>query len=154
MFAQVLTRAERAFEAHDPNGEPEWVRYFDAAELAGEAAHGFRDLGRPAEARRFAELAVASGETPLRTRAFIGMVSAAGALTNGDLDEAAALAMDAVDMAGPLQSSRYVRYLTDFYSALTESHGGHPLLGQLAERILQHYPSITLGTAVVLSRVA
>ncbi|MBB5958982.1 tetratricopeptide (TPR) repeat protein [Saccharothrix tamanrassetensis] len=153
-FARVLARAELAFSKFDPANEPEWIRYFTAAELAGEAAHGFRDLGRPAEVRRFADLAVAPDDTPPRTRAFIGMVSAAGALTNGDVDEAAALAIQAIETTGALQSSRYVRYLVDFHRALSESHGRHPLAGQLAEKIIAFYPEVTLGTAVVLSRVA
>jgi hypothetical protein len=79
------------------------------------------------------------------------LVRAAGALTNGDLDKAVALAMDAVDLAGPLQSS--TRYLTDFYDSLNKAHARHPLTARLAERILQHYPNLTLGSAVLLSRV-
>ncbi|MEU7528604.1 hypothetical protein AB0A74_22930 [Saccharothrix sp. NPDC042600] len=152
-FARVLTNAEKEFARASFGSEPEWIGYFDAAELAGEAAHGFRDLGRPLEVQQFTKLAMPDG-TPPRTRAFIGMVSAAGALTNGDIDEAVALAVDAIDAAGALQSSRYVRYLTDFYRSLSLAHPNHRLSGQLAERILAHYPQVTLGTAVVLSRVA
>ncbi|MCS7484408.1 hypothetical protein ACFFQW_34330 [Umezawaea endophytica] len=153
-FARVLSQAEQLFDRHSPDDEPEWIRYFNAEELAGEAAHGFRDLGKADETRLFADRAVSAAGTPPRTRAFIGMVSAAGALTNGDLDEAVALAMDAVDLAGPLQSSRYTRYLTDFYDSVNRAHARNPLTAHLAERILQHYPSLTLGSAVLLSRVA
>ncbi|ROP40228.1 hypothetical protein [Saccharothrix texasensis] len=153
-FARVLTRAERFFEQHSPDNEPDWIKYFNAEELAGEAAHGFRDLGRAEETRLFAAQAIAPEATPPRTRAFIGMVTAAGALTNGSADEAVALALDAVDLAGPLQSSRYVRYLTDFYDALNKAHPKNPLVTHFAEGVLRNYPNITLGSAVMLSRVA
>lgn len=43
--ADILHRAEQAFERSNPGEDPEWISYFDALELAGEAAHCFRDLG-------------------------------------------------------------------------------------------------------------
>ncbi|WP_232519710.1 hypothetical protein [Actinosynnema pretiosum] len=153
-FARVLAEAERSFGQHKPEDEPEWARYFNAEELAGEAAHCFRDLGRAEETRLYAARAIAPEATPPRTRAFIGMVTAAGALTNGDLDEAVTLALDAVDLAGPLQSSRYVRYLTDFHERLTAVCPRHPLVLRFAEEIVKQYPTLPLGSAVVLSRVA
>ncbi|ACU35063.1 hypothetical protein [Actinosynnema mirum] len=153
-FARVLAEAERSFGQHRPEDEPEWARYFNAEELAGEAAHCFRDLGRAEETRLYAARAIAPEATPPRTRAFIGMVTAAGALTNGDLDEAVTLALDAVDLAGPLQSSRYVRYLTDFHERLTAVCPRHPLVLRFAEEIVKQYPTLPLGSAVVLSRVA
>jgi tetratricopeptide (TPR) repeat protein len=146
--ASVLNQAEQLFERSNPTEDPQWIRYFNAEELAGEAAHCFRDLRIPEETRLFAERAVAPDNTPPRTRAFIGMVTAAGALTSGDLDEAVSLAATAVDLAGPLQSSRYVRYLTDFYQILTEQHIKHPLTETFAERVLQHYPDLSLAAMV------
>jgi hypothetical protein len=82
------------------------------------------------------------------------MVTAAGALTNGDLNEAVTRDLEAVDLAGPLQSSRHVRYLTDFYDQVATRHARHLSVTRLAEEIVRHYPTLTLGSAVVLSRVA
>lgn len=92
-----------------PGGKP----YFDRGELAGEAAHCFRDLRRAVETAEFTLQALPDG-TPARTRAFINMVSAAAALHAGHLDEAVNTARSAVALAGPLRSSRYQRYVRDF----------------------------------------
>lgn len=118
----ALTRAEETFERGDPSVDPEWISYFNQAELAGENAHCFRDLRRPEETRRFAELALAPTDTPVRTRAFITMVTAMGALHAGSLDEAVSTARQAVALAGSLQSSRYRRYVSDFVRAATTLH--------------------------------
>jgi hypothetical protein len=122
MCAQVLNRAEQAFAQRDPAEDPAWISYFDGLELAGEAAHCFRELGLPHETQMFAAQAIDPVDTPPRTRAFISMVTAAGAFRAGNLDEALSLANDALGLTGSLQSSRYVRYLTDFHRCLTERH--------------------------------
>ncbi|WP_329789147.1 hypothetical protein V1227_33035 [Lentzea sp. DG1S-22] len=153
-FARVMHEAERFFSQHVPDDEPPWISYFNAEELAGEAAHGFRDLKQPEKARLYAAQAIAPDDTPPRTRAFIGMVSAAGALTNGDLEEAVDLAIDAVDLAGPLQSSRYVRYLTDFHAQLAALHANDHRTRLFVERVIRHYPGLDLGTATLLTRIA
>ena len=95
MCAQVLHRAEQAFAQRDPAKDPAWISYFDALELAGEAAHCFRELGQPRETQMFAAQAIDPVNTPPRTRAFISMVTAAGAYRAGNLDEALSLATEA-----------------------------------------------------------
>jgi hypothetical protein len=131
---EALTRAEAAFARRDPDSDPPWITYFDAFELAGEAAHCFRDLGKPAETAQFVAQAIDPVLTPPRTRAFIGMVSAAGALAAGDLDEALSVATGAVELAGALKSSRYLRYVSDFHRSLT-AHGNHPGVREFGELI-------------------
>jgi hypothetical protein len=75
------------------------------------------------------------------------MVNATGALTGGDLDEAVALATEAVGLAGPLQSRRYLRYLADFHGSLVSEHAGHPLVVLFTEKAAQHHPMfIPAGT--------
>ena len=122
---QALSRAEHVFERRDSGRDPGWISYFDREELAGEAAHCFRDLGRSAEARLFGAEANA-GLAPVRTRAFVGMVNAAATLRAGDLDEALALASVAMEEAQQLRSQRYVRYLGDFCNALTAGYAAEP----------------------------
>ena len=41
---QSLTEATRALESRNSGDEPEWIAYFDEAELAAEAAHYFPDV--------------------------------------------------------------------------------------------------------------
>jgi len=130
---------ERLHDQGDPGTEPAWISYFDQQEVAGEAAHCFRDLHQANQTSEFAALAVESAHTPARTRAFIQLVSAAGVLIAGNPDEAVSLAQQSVTLAaGSLQSARYLKYLTDFHGSF--DHGrGRPR----ARRI----PNATRGTA-------
>lgn len=147
MCVQVLNRAEQAFAQRDPAEDPAWISYFDALELAGEAAHCFRELGLPHETQLFAAQAIDPVDTPPRTRAFISMVTAAGALGAGNLDEALSLANDALGLTGSLQSSRYVRYLTDFHRSLTERHAHDPAVRQFTGLLAKTYPRLRLAGA-------
>ena len=145
MCAQALHRAEQAFAQRDPSKDPAWISYFDALELAGEAAHCFRELGQPRETQMFAMQAIDPVNTPPRTRAFISMVTAAGAFRAGNLDEALSLANDALGLTGSLQSSRYVRYLTDFHKSLAERHAHDPAVRQFTEILTKTYPRLRLA---------
>lgn len=147
MCAQVLHRAEQAFAQRDPGKDPHWISYFDELELAGEAAHCFRELGQPRETQMFGAQAIDPANTPPRTQAFISMVTAAGAFKAGNLDEALSLATDAIGLTSSLQSSRYVRYLTDFHQSLTEKHAANPAVRQFTELLIKTYPALRLRTA-------
>lgn len=142
--AEVLHRAEQEFEKSNPSEDPEWITYFDALELAGEAAHCFRDLGLSKETQRFVTQAIDQVRTPPRTRAFIDMVSAAATLNAGDLDQAVSIATSAINLAGGLQSSRYVRYLSDFYKSLATSHASHSSVLEFTELIRTSYPLLLI----------
>jgi tetratricopeptide (TPR) repeat protein len=146
--AEILHRAEQTFERSNPGEDPEWISYFDALELAGEAAHCFRDLGQPEETQRFAEQAIDLLHTPPRTRAFIGMVSAAGALSAGNVDEAVSVATAAIGQAGSLQSSRYLRYVSDFHRSITEHHASHAAVREFAELVSTSYPTLIVPGSV------
>jgi hypothetical protein len=143
--AQVLHRAEQAFTRRDPDKDPPWISYFDELEMAGEAAHCFRDLGQPRETRIFATQAMDPVATPARTQAFIGMVTATGAFEAGSLDEALSLATAAIDLTGSLESSRYVRYLTDFHQSVTRRHAAHPAVREFSRLLASTYPQFGLG---------
>ena len=142
--AQVLHRAEQVFAHRNPDKDPPWISYFDALELAGEAAHCFRDLGHTRETRLFAAQAIDPIATPPRTRAFINMVTAAGAFKAGNLDEALSFATTAVDLTGSLESSRYVRYLTDFHQSVTQRHAAHPAVREFSGLLTSAYPHLNL----------
>ncbi len=145
--AVVLHRAERSFDQRNPGGDPDWISYFDAWELAGEAAHCFRDLGQARETLRFASQAIDPVRTPARTRAFIDMVSAAGVLRAGDLDQAVSTATDAVRIGGGLRSSRYLQYVADFHGLLTEKNASHPSVRAFTELVRVSYPALLTPNA-------
>lgn len=136
----AIHRAEQLFEQRDPSREPGWVSYYDGEELAGDASHCFRDLGMVDQAKEFVLRALGPA-TPPRTRAFIQMVSAAASYKAGDLDEAVALASEAVRNGSGLQSARYLRYLTDFQGVLT-AHAGHALTSGFDDLLSEHYPDL------------
>ena len=147
LCARALNLAEQAFAQRDPSKDPHWIGYFDALELAGESAHCFRDLGQPNETQMFAAQAIDPIATPARTRGFISMVTAAGAFRAGNLDEALAHATQAVSLTGSLQSSRYVRYLTDFHGALNERYSANLAVRQFARLLETSYPALQLRAA-------
>jgi tetratricopeptide (TPR) repeat protein len=142
--AAVIHRAEQAFDRCNPGEDPDWISYFDAWELAGEAAHCFRDLGQARETRLFAAQAIDPIHTPARTRAFIDMVSAAGALQAGDLDQAVSIATDSLRLAGSLRSSRYLQYVTDLHGSLTEKNASHPSVRAFTELVRVSYPTLAI----------
>jgi hypothetical protein len=142
--AAVIHRAEQAFDRCNPGEDPDWISYFDAWELAGEAAHCFRDLGQSRETRLFAAQAIDPIHTPARTRAFIDMVSAAGALQAGDLDQAVSIATDSLRLAGSLRSSRYLQYVTDLHGSLTEKNASHPSVRAFTELVRVSYPTLAI----------
>lgn len=140
--AAVLHRAEQAFDQSNPSEDPEWISYFDSWELAGEAAHCFRDLGQPSETGLFVAQAIDPICTPPRTRAFIDMVGAAGLLRAGDLDQAVSIATGAVQRAGSLQSTRYIRYVADFYASIAEKNASHPSVRAFTELVQISCPAV------------
>jgi tetratricopeptide (TPR) repeat protein len=125
----ALHRAEKTFERRsDRDEDPDWIAYFNRAELAGEAAHCFRDLGRAAETRQFGTEAYDPSTTPPRTLALVGMVNATGALASGSLDESIQLARQAISLADGVQSRRFERYLRDFRQTIVTRYQGNALV--------------------------
>ncbi len=112
----AILRAEQLIESRRAD-EPVWIAYYDHAELAGDTAHCFRDLGMPAEAARCLEVAILD-TTPARTAAFLGIVASQVALLAGDLDAASNLATTAVRQATGLRSARFAHYVNDFRQRL------------------------------------
>ncbi|MGW5456790.1 hypothetical protein [Nocardia sp. NPDC003979] len=108
----TIGHAESLF-GRSASDEPAWIGYYDEAELAGDIAHAFKDLGQPAEARRFTALAI-TPTTPRRTRSFIHFVAAHAALMAGEAGEAASLAESAARDGAGLQSARHVSYVREF----------------------------------------
>lgn len=134
----AIDHAERLFKRRAGN-EPAWISYYDAAELAGDSAHAFRDLGAAAQTREFAEAAL-TASTPRRTRAFIQLVSADAALACGELEQAAALAVEALESGSDLRSQRYLRYLESFARAVPDLR--HPVLARFTDIVSDRHPDL------------
>ncbi len=136
----AIVHAERVFERRAVD-EPEWIGYYDAAELAGDIAHAFRDLAATAEAGEFARAAL-TPTTPRRTRAFIQLVAAEVALAAGDFEQAAHLATSALHSGDGLSSHRYVSYLQKFTTSVP--HMGDPELVEFVDLLATRHPQLII----------
>jgi tetratricopeptide (TPR) repeat protein len=129
--SQALNRMERSFQARDAEQEPEWLGYFDDAEVHDEFAHCFHDLGRAKGARDHA-LASRNGARRefRRSRTFAGLILAGSFLLEegGDVEEACRIAGGVVAEAGPMRSSRVKSYVRRFDERL------HPFANATAVR--------------------
>ena len=113
--ATALSEAERCFEGRDPSADPAWLRYFDAAELAAEFAHCFRDLGHPSRARDYVEQSIALSESLyVRSLSFVKTILATSHVDGGDLEQGLSVAREVVATACDLRSVRTRRYVREF----------------------------------------
>ncbi|MEU8252172.1 hypothetical protein [Nonomuraea sp. NPDC048916] len=117
--ARALLEAEKIFSKRNVEDDPPWSRYFDAAELASEGAHCYRDLRLPSQAMEFVGQAVDLCDPMyVRTLAFDRLVQAASHVHMGEPGKAALVAFEAVNLAGSLKSERYLRYIRDLNADL------------------------------------
>jgi hypothetical protein len=112
----ALSEAERALDRRNQGDEPEWITYFDDAELSAEAAHCFRDINSARKAVEHAGNAMSGSH--VRSDFFATMVLADAHLRAGDVEEACRVALDALDLGEQLRSARAVSYLAEFRTAL------------------------------------
>jgi hypothetical protein len=118
----ALHQAERAFDHVGEDESPEWLSYLDEAYLAARFAHCFRDLREWEKAESYAHRALDMDNHYVRGRTF-NTVLLATACAETDLDQACAVGIEAVTLAGGLQSSRTLRYIRDLQHRLeSRSH--------------------------------
>jgi hypothetical protein len=121
--AEALLKAEKAFAHRNPEADPDWLHYFDEAELAGEFAHCFNDLRKPKLAREHVLHSLSTSETLyVRSLGFVRTILARSYVVDGDLDQALTVANEVVGTATDLRSARLRRYLADFTSSLAPWH--------------------------------
>jgi hypothetical protein len=120
---RALAEAVREFERRRPDDDPGWIRYFDEAELAAEFGHCLRDLGRAADAARYASRSVVTeaGTGFIRSDFFATMVLAEAHLAAGELEQACATALRAMTEGELIRSARCVNYLRDFRQHLARA---------------------------------
>jgi hypothetical protein len=132
---QALNEAERSLDRRNSGDEPEWITYFDDAELSAEAAHCFRDIN---SARRAVEHAGnAMSGIHVRSDFFATMVLADAHLRAGDIEEACRVTLDALDLGEQLRSARCVSYLREFRIAL-KPYGTTAFVRELHEQAVEH----------------
>ncbi|ANY08029.1 regulator [Pseudonocardia sp. HH130630-07] len=116
---RAMDAAVEHFGQHTPGEGPEWIGYFDDAELAAELGHCHRDLGRPAQAIEHAARALdsASGDYA-RSDFFVAMVLADAHLDDGDIEEGCRIAEQAITVGESLDSVRCHTYVSEFRERL------------------------------------
>ncbi|MFE3523979.1 sporulation protein [Streptomyces sp. NPDC059161] len=132
---RAMNEAERHFERADTAEDPEWLGYFDSAELMGELCHCFRDLKMRRESVDHAQRAVDDTDPKYaRTLGFCRMVLAQSQLLNGELESAVTTASLAVDGGDSLQSARFQRYVTDFQTEVSV-HSANPTVSAFNDQV-------------------
>ncbi|GGQ79609.1 tetratricopeptide repeat protein [Couchioplanes azureus] len=114
----ALSEASRLFERRRPEDDPEWIAYFDVAELNAEFCHCLRDLGRHREAAMYASEALANAGASARSDFFVSMVLAAGHAGQGDPEAAFRAAGEALTAGLSLKSARCLDYVRHFRSLI------------------------------------
>jgi tetratricopeptide (TPR) repeat protein len=111
----ALRNADVSFGRRSPENDPEWLRYFDAAELAAEWAHCLRDLGRGRQAETYAQQSLdLSEDLYVRSLSFVRTVLATSYLQQGEVEHAVATAAAAAETIAGLRSNRCRHYLQAF----------------------------------------
>jgi transcriptional regulator with XRE-family HTH domain len=113
---RALAEAAREFELRDPEADPQWIQYFNEAELAAEFGHCLRDLGRATDAAQYASSSIEAinDDVFMRSDFFAAMVLADANLAAGELEQACHVALMALTAGEQIRSARCVRYLREF----------------------------------------
>lgn len=143
----ALSSAETALLGGNPDNDPEWVRFFDVAELHAEFAHCFRDLGRPQLAAEHAQRSIDTSESVyVRSLSFCRTVLATAHVQRGELDEGLHVARGVVDSAAQLRSQRVLTYLDEFRGRL-DSFGDAFALREFDLYVAERLPRLELPPA-------
>lgn len=144
--AAALVAAESWLSRRDPESEPEWIRYFDEAELHAEFAHCFRDLGKPDQAAEHAAAALDKHESVyVRSLSFCRTVLATAHMQAGEVEHAVSLARSVVDTAADLRSFRVIAYLDTFcekLAAIPSNAASRGFLDYLVTKLPQKAPQL------------
>lgn len=138
--AHAVTQAEKTFELIKPENEPEWARFVDRAYMLGEVAHTFRDMGfrKPAQAEHAEAFATESlNEAKRQGRARRGALSYAARsityLQRKDVNHAGYEALQVLDLAGQIKSSRALETIRDLHRRF-RGYESEPEVAQFVER--------------------
>jgi len=132
---RALSRAVREYERANFETDPaQWLRYFNESELNAERSHCNRDLGRAAEAVVSATESLGPTSSGyIRSDFFVTMVLADAQLDQGDVDQACATALEALEVGSSLKSARCGAYVGEFRERL-EKVGQHSAVNDFVEQ--------------------
>ncbi|WP_329139584.1 hypothetical protein OG552_33830 [Streptomyces sp. NBC_01476] len=106
-FRRAAAEAERRLEAAGRDEAPQWLYWFDGAELAAQNGQSLLDLGQPAEARPLLERALATqSPTFLRDRSLYAARAAEARAVTDDIDGARVLGREAARLSRQCGSPR------------------------------------------------
>lgn len=129
----ALLTAERWHCQGDCNNDPEWIRYFDSAELHAEFAHCFRDLGNGEVSSYHADASLReAGSIYVRSTSFVRTVLSTAHLLRGDIEQALYEARAVFEVAGQLKSYRVISYLDAFRTSL-DPYASNPLVKEFLD---------------------
>ncbi|QMU75700.1 helix-turn-helix domain-containing protein [Streptacidiphilus sp. PB12-B1b] len=116
---RLLVRAEELLDSAVPQDEPAWIGYFTRAYLADEIAHCLHDLGRAPAARvEVADALDGVGASHVRRLAIDAALLASTWLRSGEVEQACAVAREAVGYAARTSSGRCVQRVAQFMGEL------------------------------------
>jgi transcriptional regulator with XRE-family HTH domain len=133
----ALAAAERAFEIPEPGRDPEFISYFNEAELTAEVAHCFRDLGDARQAAHHAALAAPSDGEYTRSDFLVSMVLADALADQDEPEQACHAALGALDVGQTLTSARCVAYVREFRQRLNR-FGDLVIVRDFTEQAAEH----------------
>jgi transcriptional regulator with XRE-family HTH domain len=120
----ALSEGVREFERGDLENNPPWFQYFNESELNAEFGHCMRDLGKSADAVRYAGDSLGASGNFVRSDFFVSIVLADSHLAAGNLEQACAVALRALSDGEQIRSARCVSYLREFVRHLRGRDGG------------------------------
>ena len=115
----ALRECEQAFTAAEQRDRPEWLGYFDDAYLAAKFGRCFLDLGRPAEAERFARQSLNMIDGYDRGRLFNLVLLASVLADQRKVEEACETGSAALRIVSEVRSARVIADLADLSCRLT-----------------------------------
>ncbi len=133
----AISQARAQAEHLKPGDDPPWLYWLDPANIAIGAGRCLLQLGRPDQAVALLEEGIAQLSDSFIRERQIDITYLADALTRPgkqrDLDAAAALGMQSIDLAESLNSTRGASRLRDLYYQLTP-HAKVPAVHDFVER--------------------
>ncbi|MEV0150002.1 MULTISPECIES: hypothetical protein [unclassified Nonomuraea] len=108
---ETIGHADDQFTRIHPTEEPPWMRYYDAAQHAGDTGHALFDLAINGQfigeaSTRLANAVAGHSAAYVRSRAISGIKLASLTMATGDPEEAALIGARAVTDAGTVRSCR------------------------------------------------
>lgn len=136
---ETIGHADDQFARIRPGEEPPWMRYYDAAQHAGDTGHALYDLAIDGRfigeaSTRLASAVAGHSAAYVRSRAISGIKLASLTMATGDPEEAAAIGARAVIDAGTVRSCRAQDDMREL-SRLARPHDKRTPVAELRHRI-------------------